>query len=295
MRTTKLPHILVVVFSCILNACVTPEMYNGEDPGPDPTPGDNKKGALAVSPDWSNRSMNVPTPSQFIVSLNNNEYKATFGSGQTDFPDSIKVGNYNLQLYNEASQIQVSHSTASVDGVSGGGIYASPGWFFGAYQAIEIKAEEKTQVTPIMRQLVKQLTITINVEDGGMPRILTAAGTLSGVASAVDFSSTPGLLKSPASVSFSFTKNDELNQLIGVVRLMGVIGSEQNLQVNLTLVNGTTWEPFVSDMSSALSNFNNDMITPQELTNTISLGVNPDVSGFIHDWEEAFDNITIKY
>lgn len=292
MRTPKLPFLLLMVLTGILNACVSPEM-DGEGVDP-PPPVEKDKGTLVISPDWSNRSNGITAPSSFTVKVGD-DYSANLSGTQASFPEPIIAGTYKLIVHNTASQISITNSTATVAS-SGGYVNATPGWLFGFSKQIEIEAQKELQEAPVMKQLMRQLTISISVLDSDVQTIDLdgTVGELTGVAGSVNIE-TGAIAQTSMPTKFNFTL--EGNKLVANIRLVGIInGQSQNLSVNVKLKSGKTLEPYTSNMTSFLTDFNNTMTTAKGLESNITLQVSPEFSGVITNWSEMdSEDIIIRY
>lgn len=133
------------------------------------------------------------------------------------------------------------------------------------------------------------MSLTLIIEPTGetTDRIESITGTLSGVASSLNFAD--GTHAAPANVAMTFSKitsGTDAGKWSATVRLLGTAGAEQRLAATITFTDGNP-EPvnFDSDLTSVLATFNADKRKP--LTLGGSVVETPTGAGFgatIDDW-----------
>lgn len=111
-------------------------------------------------------------------------------TGSVHTPDCLFApGNYTLAAYNTPDDITVSGTTATVAGDTDHAdcINGMPGWFFTSVQDVTIEADTDCDLTAVMRQQVRGLTLVIEPTGDAKERIIAVTGTLSGAAGTLDF------------------------------------------------------------------------------------------------------------
>ena len=258
-------------------SCVKDELH--DTPHPD-------YGKITVTADWSDRGEGVDIPAEWTVTMG--DYTGTETSA-THSPDYLfKPGGYTLAAYNIPEGITVSGTMAAVDAADGGCIVNTPGWLFTSVQEVAIEADTDYELTAVMHQQVRKLTLMIEPTGDAAERIESIEGTLSGAAGTLDFAT--GTYGTPSEVELRFTKiteGDNAGKWMATVRLLGIAGNLQRLTATLTYTDGNPQPTSLnSDLTSALNGFNDGKTAPLTLGGTIA--ETPGEAGFtgeITDWE----------
>ena len=258
-------------------SCVKDELH--DTPHPD-------YGKITVTADWSDRGEGADIPAEWTVTMG--DYTGT-ETGATHSPDYLfKPGGYTLAAYNIPEGITISGTTAAVNAVEGGFIVNTPGWLFSSVQEVAIEADTDYELTAVMRQQVRQLTLVIEPTGDAAERIESIVGTLSGAAGTLDFAT--GTYGTPSEVELRFTKitdGDDAGKWMATVRLLGIAGNLQRLTATLTYTDGNPQPTALeSDLTTALDGFNDGKTSPLTLGGTIV--ETPGEAGFtgeITDWE----------
>ena len=279
MKTTTryTTTILTLALLLTLGGCVKDELH--DTPHPD-------TGKVTVTADWSDRGEGVDIPAEWTVTMGG--YTGT-ETGATHSPDYLfNPGSYTLAAYNIPEGITVSGTTAAVAAADGGCIVNTPGWLFTSVQEIEIEADTDYELTAVMHQQVRQLTLVIEPTGDAAERIESIGGTLSGAAGTLDFAT--GTHGTPSEVELHFTKiteGDDAGKWMATVRLLGIAGDAQRLTATLTYTDGNPQPTSLnSDLTAALDGFNDGKTSPLTLGGTIA--ETPGEAGFtgeITDWE----------
>ena len=268
--------ILSLALLLTLGGCVKDELH--DTPHPD-------TGKVTVTADWADRGEEVDIPASWHIVMG--DYTGT-ETGATHSPDYLfNPGSYTLAVYNPADGITVSGTTAAVDG---GCIVNTPGWLFTSVQEVAIEADTDYELTAVMRQQVRELTLMIEPAGDAADRIESIEGTLSGAAGTLDFAT--GTHGTPSEVELHFTKiteGDDAGKWTATVRLLGIAGDAQRLTATLTYTDGNPQPTSLnSDLTAALDGFNDGKTSPLTLGGTIA--ETPDEAGFtgeISGWEKV--------
>ena len=277
MKTYKLHIIILSAALPLLSACVKDELHDTPHPS---------HGAISVTADWTDRGEGVDIPAEWTVTMG--DYTGT-ETGATHSPDYLfKPGGYTLAAYNTPEGITVSGTTAAVNAADGGCIVNTPGWLFTSVQEVAIEADTDYELTAVMHQQVRKLTLMIEPTGDAAERIESIVGTLSGAAGTLDFAT--GTYGTPSEVELHFTKitdGDDAGKWTATVRLLGIAGNLQRLTATLTYTDGNPQPTSLnSDLTSALNGFNDGKTAPLTLGGTIA--ETPGEAGFtgeITDWE----------
>lgn len=281
MKTTTryTTTILTLALLLTLGGCVKDELH--DTPHPD-------TGKITVTADWADRGEGVDIPVSWHIVMG--DYTGT-ETGATHSPDYLfNPGSYTLAVYNPADGITVSGTTATVvqQAETEAFISNTPGWLFTSVQEVAIEADTDYELTAVMHQQVRELTLMIEPEGDAADRIETIEGTLSGAAGTLDFAT--GTHGTPSEVELHFTKiteGDNAGKWMATVRLLGIAGDAQRLTATLTYIDGNPQPTSLnSDLTAALDDFNDDKTTPLTLGGT--LAETPDEAGFtgeITGWE----------
>lgn len=279
MKTTTryTTTILTLALLLTVGGCVKDELH--DTPHPD-------TGKVTVTADWTDRGEGVDIPVSWHIAMGDYSGMET---GATHSPDYLfNPGNYTLAVYNPAEGITVSGTTAAVAAADGGCIVNTPGWLFTSVQEAEIEADTDYELTAVMHQQVRQLTLVIEPAGDAADRIESIEGTLSGAAGTLDFAT--GTHGTPSEVELHFTKitdGDDAGKWMATVRLLGIAGDAQRLTATLTYTDGNPQPTSLnSDLTSALKGFNDGKTAPLTLGGTIA--ETPGEAGFtaeITGWE----------
>ena len=276
-RYTRTILTLALLFT--LGSCVKDELH--DTPHPD-------TGKVTVTADWTDRGDGVDIPAEWTVTMG--DYTGT-EPGATHSPDYLFTpGSYPLAVYNPADGITVSGTAAAEAAADGGFIANTPGWLFTSVQEVAIEADTDYELTAVMHQQVRQLTLIIEPTGDAADRIESIVGTLSGAAGTLNFAT--GTHGTPSEVELRFTKipsGDDAGKWTATVRLLGIAGDVQRLTATLTYTDGNPQPTSLnSDLTAALEGFNNDKTTSLTLGGT--LAETPDEAGLtgeIPGWENG--------
>ena len=281
MKTTTgyTTTILSLALLLTLGGCVKDELH--DTPHPD-------TGKVTVTADWTDRGEGVDIPVSWHIAMG--DYSGT-ETGATHSSDHLfSPGSYTLAVYNPADGITVSGTTAAVAAADGGFIVNTPGWLFTSVQEVAIEADTDYELTAVMHQQVRQLTLVIEPTGDAADRIETIEGTLSGAAGTLDF--VTGTHGTPSELELHFTKitsGDDAGKWTATVRLLGIVGDAQRLSATLTYTDGNPADTSLeSDLTAALDSFNDGKTAPLTLGGT--LAETPDEAGFtgeISGWEKV--------
>ena len=279
MKTTTryTTTILTLALLLTLGGCVKDELH--DTPHPD-------TGKVTVTADWSDRGEGVDIPASWHIAMG--DYTGTETSATHALDHLFAPGSYTLAAWNPAEGITVSGTTAAVAAADGGCIVNTPGWLFTSVQEIEIEADTDYELTAVMHQQVRQLTLVIEPTGDAAERIESIGGTLSGAAGTLDFAT--GTHGTPSEVELHFTKiteGDDAGKWMATVRLLGIAGDAQRLTATLTYTDCNPQPTSLnSDLKAALDGFNDGKTSPLTLGGTIA--ETPGEAGFtgeITDWE----------
>ena len=260
-------------------SCVKDELH--DTPHPD-------HGKITVTADWSDRGEGVDIPAEWTVTMG--DYTGT-ETGATHSPDYLfKPGGYTLAAYNIPEGITVSGTMAAVDAADGGCIVNTPGWLFTSVQEVAIEADTDYELTAVMHQQVRQLTLVIEPTGDAAERIESIEGSLSGAAGTLDFAT--GAYGAASDVALRFTKitsGGDAGKWTATVRLLGIAGDTQRLTATLTYADGNPQPTSLeSDLTAALADFNSDKTAPLTLGGTMAeTPTEAGVEAGITDWEKT--------
>ena len=278
MKARQYINMMGMAAAVLLSSCVKDTLY--DTPHPD-------YGKIAVTADWSARGEGIDIPATWTVTMG--DYTGTETSA-THAPDHLFApGSYTLAAYNIPEGITVSGTTAAVAAADGGCIVNTPGWLFTSVQEVAIEADTDYELTAVMRQQVRELTLVIEPAGDAAERIESIEGTLSGAAGTLDFAA--GTYGAVSDVALHFTKiteGEDAGKWTATVRLLGIAGNLQRLTATLTYSNGNPQPTELeSDLTAALVDFNADKTDPLTLGGTIAeTPTEAGVEAGITDWEK---------
>lgn len=244
-------------------------------------------GTITLTTDWSGIGEGLTPPTGYTVTAA--DYSATL-SGATNLLDHLfKPGDCHINVYNTPEQITVIGSTATVAEAAGNAdgapklVHNTPGWLFTSTMDVAIDADKDYTFTATMQQQVRQLTLIIEPTGDTADKIESITGTLSGIASSLNF--VDGTHAAPANVALTFSKitsGEDAGRWSATVRLLGTAGLEQQLVASIAFTDGNPMPVTLrSDLTADLATFNTEkgkpltlgsklVVTPVGLTATIN-------------------------
>lgn len=285
MKTMKQTLYIIIGMAALLTmptSCVKDELY--DTPHPD-------TGKIVVTADWTQRGESVAVPASWNIAIG--DYTST-ETGATHAPDRLFApGSYTLVAYSPADGITVSGTTATVTNAGGNLIMNTPGWLFSCVQQVKIEADTDYDLTAIMQQQVRELTLVIEPTGDAADRIESIGGYLSGVAGSMDFDT--GTYSNASNVELHFTKitdGTDAGKWRVTVRLLGIAGDTQKLTATITYTGGNPADTSLdSDLTAALDGFNTGKTTSLILGGTLETPKGMDMgNAVITDWETVDGN-----
>ena len=270
MRKYSIYRTFLLAAALLLAAasCVKDELHDTPHP---------EKGKITVTADWSYRGDGVDIPAEWTVAMG--DYTGT-ETGEAHAPEHLfEPGDYTLAAYNTPKGISIDGTTATITG--------TPGWLFTSVQEVTVEADSDYELTAVMHQQVRQLTLVLEPTGDAAGRIESIEGSLSGAAGTLDFAT--GIYGTASDVTLHFTRiaeGDDAGKWTATVRLLGITGERQTLTATLTYTDGNPRPcSLESDLTEALKDFNTDKTIPLTLYGTIA--ETPDEAGVtagITDW-----------
>ena len=248
MKTNSIYKTSLLAAALLLAAtsCVKDELH--DTPHPD-------TGKITVTADWTDRGDGVDIPAEWTVTMDG--YTGT-ETEATHTPDYLFApSNYTLAAYNTPENITISGTIATVAKAHGDAadlfISNAPGWLFSSVQEVTIEADTDYELTAVMHQQVRQLTLVIEPTGDAKDRIESIEGHLSGAAGTFDFAT--GTYGAASDVALHFTKiteGSDAGKWTATVRLLGIAGDTQRLTATLTYADGN---PADTGLESDLTGF----------------------------------------
>ena len=248
-------------------------------------------GTVTLTADWSQRGTGIDIPASYTVQAG--DYSTTLDGTTNRIDHLFEPGAYRTYIYNTPEQVSISGTTATIaaasgkwDGV-GAFVAASPGWLFTRAMDVAIEKDTDHELTAVMQQQMRQLTLVIEPTGGTTDRIEGVEGYLSGAAATFDMDN--GTHGTPSNVALTFTKitsGADAGKWSATVRLLGVAGTAQQLTAQIRF-SGNSPQPvtLTSDLTTLLATFNADKTKPLALGGTVA--ETPTGAGFtatITDW-----------
>lgn len=278
MRTSKILIASAGVALLLWSCDVKDPIYETEHPN---------HGKVTLTVDWSGIGAGIAKPANYNISVA--EYSSMLAGDQNLLDHLFTPGTYAALAWNVAQNITIRGKTATVanstttkEAVSPI-IHHAPGWLFTAQlKNMVIEKDKHHNFKVAMKQEVRELTLMIEPTGGTVDRIASISGHLSGVAGTLDMES--GTHGAPSYVDLNFIKGDD-GKFRATVRILGVVGSEQIMTAKVLFNDGgPSDQPFESNMSSTLANFNSDKKTPLTLKATVETTSESGFEASITDW-----------
>ena len=208
--------------------------------------------------------------------------------GHYTVSDPLPPGEYTVLAYNTPQGFTVTDGIARVERTDGtvraltDFINPLPDYLYSGTERITVVADDTLRINLDVTQRVRDLHLELTVTEGDPERIAAITGTLSGVAEAYDLWN--GTLHGEVvSAHPAFTRNGD--KVSADLRLLGIMGDVQTLDILLTFSNGDT-QSIESDLTEVLAGFNGST-EPFTLTGNLRTPVESSFSGSIDGWQQA--------
>ena len=241
----------------------------------------------------------TPHPDQGVVSVSV-DYPQ--GTGEEDYTvevdgqpldkgdnasNPLTPGEHTVLVYNTPEGFTVTDGIAYVERVDGTRALTDlidplPETLYSGTKTVTVVADDTLHLDLSVAQRTRDLRLELTVTEGDPERIATITGTLSGVAGAYDLRSET-LYGEAVSTAPAFTRNGD--KIEADLRLLGIMGDVQTLDILLTFSNGDT-QSIESDLTEVLTGFN-DSTEPFTLTGNLSTTVEGGFSSSIDGWQQA--------
>lgn len=254
-------------------------------------------GDLELTVNWNNASSHAVIPSLYSVTINADWslQNAVLSGSKNKFPDPIPSGKARVWVYNLPNDVLIEGETATVRKLSSASntIEALPGWLFSAAQEVNIIANEMRSTTIAMKQLIRELTLTINLEGEYIHEIKAIEGVLSGISNNVHLISGQLQHTEPFNVVPAF-KNKDMHTLEANVRVLGIDTREKQVLSLQIVFQDESTQLVESDLSSLLAGFNSILEKELEADMLITGGgttkpdpESPEFLATIQDWRNV--------
>lgn len=242
---------------------------------------------------------NTPHPDQGVVSVSV-DYPQ--GTGEEDYTvevddkpldegdnasDPLTPGEHTVLVYNTPEGFTVTDGIAYVERVDGTRALTDlidplPETLYSGTKTVTVVADDTLHLDLSVAQRTRDLRLELTVTEGDPERIAAITGTLSGVAGAYDLRNET-LYGEAVSTAPAFIRNGD--KIEADLRLLGIMGDVQTLDILLTFSNGDT-QSIESDLTEVLTGFN-DSTEPFTLTGNLRTPVEGGFSGSIDGWQQA--------
>lgn len=268
MKTNSIYKTFFLAAALLLavTSCVKDELYN--TPHPD-------RGVVAVSVDFPQG-----TGDDVVIEVDDEPIE-----GATSSP--LEPGLHTVLAYNLPQGFNVTDGIAYVDAASDTRALAAvieprPGYLYSGTQQIEVMEDDTVRVSLHVEPRVRDLRIELDVTEGDPERIVSATGTLTGMAGAFDLRAET-LTGEPVATVSDFAH--EGGTVAADFRLLGTMGGTQTFTLVLTFTDGYT-QTVESDLTDILADFNSgDYTLPFTVTGNLSVPVQGSVGNCtINGW-----------
>ena len=226
-----------VLMGLLMGACVKDELHR--TPHPD-------RGVAAVSVDFPQETGD----DDGIIEVDGEPLDGTASR-------PLLPGMHEVLAYNLPQGFNITDGIAYVAAASGTRALAvviepRPDYLYSGRQQIEVMADDTVRVSLHVGQRVRDLRIELDVTEGDASRIVSATGTLTGMAGAFDLRAET-LTGEPVATVSDFAH--EGGTVSADFRLLGTMGGTQTFTLVLTFTDGYT-QTVESDLTDILADFN---------------------------------------
>lgn len=255
-------------------SCVKDRLFH--TPHPD-------KGAVVFTADFSRRSASCPVPTEYRVAVGAEECTAPSGE-EYRHPVLFDPGKYSLMAWTDCDGVTVSSGVARVNVVADGEIDPLPGYLFSARGDVTVIKDDTVRVALAMAQRTRDFHFEFTLTEGDPGLVAGVTGRLDGVAGAFDIAS-QSITGEAAAIRVAFVRGG--GRLTADVRLLGIVGGEQTLTLEVSFTDRTHPKTAVVDLSEALASFGSDMHTGLEIKGDLATPVEADATATITGWKDV--------
>lgn len=256
VRKTVLPMaVATLTFAVTMTGCVKDELFN--TPHPD-------KGVVTVSADF---------PQDFIVEIDGKPIEGTVSA-------PLAPGEHTVLAYNVANGFTVTDGIARVNTIDitrsvSTLIAPLPGDLYSGRKTINVVEDDTLSLELDVAKRTRDLRFELTVTEGDPERLVSAKGTLAGIAGAFDLNNET-MAGGATATATDFTRNGNL--VTADLRLLGTMGDTQKLTLVLTFIDGNM-QTVESDLTEVLKDFNQSTDEPFKVAGSLSLPVKAGVGG----------------
>ncbi len=236
------------------------------------------------------------TPSSYTVVLNGEEITAD-ESGSVELPETLQPGVYTLYVYSNSSEMaleqninELGEGTITSSKVADYDVVESltEDLYFGA-QTITVLADQVITSEIKLAQVTRDISFNFEITEGDPERIESISASLSGIAQQWECVEDlpigePVSIKPTLILGESLTKSETVGtHLTGTVKVLGVQGDDQSLDITLIFTDGKKQEITI-EVDEKLAGSNNTKSTPIILSDNVKTPVEGSTDGTIDDW-----------
>ncbi|MDR0983206.1 MAG: hypothetical protein LBM07_08230 [Culturomica sp.] len=215
---------------------------------------------VTLKADWSGYDGVIPEVLNTEIANNLFTFSST---SEAVFNQILPEARYTIPVYNTADNISVTGTTANAVNPTGVGM------FFTSVKDVLLEKDKNYNLIFPMAQKVRTLTLEIRFKGNLADNVASISATLSGVASALNFSTDEHA--GAFNVELPFVEGEEDTWSV-TLNLLGMTGNQQILSGNIVFDNNIVSDvPLNSDLSEYLKDFNTDKDTPLVLSSEIEV------------------------
>ena len=257
MTNKIIASIALIVSIMTQTACIKVELHDTDHP--------NHGKIISLTTVWDDKAANIPVPDAYTAAIG--EHTVTLQQQTAHIEHLFPAGQYPIHIYNAVNGISVNATTATADYATG-----EIGWFFTGTENAIIENDKDHAFTVHIHQMVRQLTLELEITGNAANHIARIEASLSGIAGAINIEN-GNPVGNPVTVVPIFTKID--GKYTATIRLLGVTGTAQTLTLHLYAQNDPAPVfTLISDLANQLAAFNADRKTPLSLRTNIEANLN---------------------
>ncbi len=283
---------LIIMAAMIFTSCYKSELSNTTHPN---------KGKVVLrvtlpTLDPSADNDEATVPESYTLIMGGEEFEIG-KEGTVELTDNLEPGVYTIYVYSNTADIEMqSNITDTGKGtiVSSTIVDASmitsltEDLYFGT-QIITVLADQVINSEIALLQVTRTIKFNLNLTEGDIDDIVAIKATLGGMAQQWEcIENIP--IGDVATISPAFAQGESLTKaaandyLTSSIKVLGINGDEQHLNLELTFANGNT-QSFASDVSDQLAGSNNTKSNPITLSGSLKANTEVGATGTITDWE----------
>ncbi len=231
-------------------------------------------------------------PTEYVIEVNG--VRGEVVDGRITFARLVDPGTYDIRIYNETDAIKVDAEGVAHSAVNGEKTALSDSHIYFGEGVMTISKDYNDKIEIHIERMTRKLTFQFAITEGDVDKVDSVYMSFSGVASGLNCRTgervgTACVVESSFEIAQSTTKgvtSDDGYYLTSSLHLLGTMGVQQRLEVEITYKNGNR-QHISSNLDGQFADFNSGDTTTKIMQTETKLLSETQQSATIVDWAEA--------